>query len=104
MFQRSSRMSHSRHRHHDELLPPDWGLPQYTGFPPDSPGLARRPASCQQPSFFAVGGTLSPWLAGYMYDITGSYTGTYVLLVVALLATAAMMWFVAPRKLNPIGH
>ena len=51
---------------------------------------------------FALGGTLSPWLAGYMYDITGNYTGTYLMLVAALLATAAMMWLVAPRKLNPV--
>jgi len=53
---------------------------------------------------FAVGGTLSPWLAGYMYDMTGNYTGTYITLVVALLATAIMMWFVAPRKVSPVGR
>ncbi len=51
---------------------------------------------------FALGGTLSPWLAGYVYDITGSYTGTYLMLVTALLTTAVLMWFIAPRKLNPV--
>jgi MFS family permease len=51
---------------------------------------------------FAVGGTLSPWLAGHLHDLTGSYTITYVILVGALVATATMFWFVAPRKLNPI--
>jgi cyanate permease len=51
---------------------------------------------------FALGGTLSPWLAGYLYDTTGSYSSTYMLLVAALLATAAMMWLIAPRKLNPV--
>lgn len=51
---------------------------------------------------FALGGTLSPWLAGYLHDTTGTYTSTYVLLVVSLLITAAMMWLIAPRKLNPV--
>jgi sugar phosphate permease len=51
---------------------------------------------------FAVGGTVSPWLAGHLHDITGSYSITYAMLVAGLIATAAMFWFVAPRKLNPI--
>ena len=51
---------------------------------------------------FAVGGTVSPWLAGYLHDVTGTYTSTYVLLVAGLLATATLMWFVAPRKVNPL--
>jgi len=51
---------------------------------------------------FAIGGTVSPWMAGYLHDVTGSYTITFAVLVVALVATAVMMWFVAPRRLNPI--
>ena len=53
---------------------------------------------------FAVGGTLSPWLAGFIHDLTGSYTGAYVMLIGAVLATGILMWFVAPRKLNPVGR
>ena len=53
---------------------------------------------------FALGGTLSAWLAGYIHDITGSYTDTYVMMVAALLATAIMMWFVAPSKVSPVGR
>ena len=53
---------------------------------------------------FAMGGTLSPWLAGYLYDTTGNYQSTFVLLIVGMLVTAWLMWFVAPRKLNPVGH
>ena len=53
---------------------------------------------------FALGGTLSAWLAGHIHDLTGSYTGTYVMIVAALLATAIMMWFVAPRKVSPVGR
>lgn len=51
---------------------------------------------------FAVGGTISPWAAGHLQDVTGSYTITYGVLVASLIATATMFWFVAPRKLNPI--
>lgn len=51
---------------------------------------------------FAAGGMLSPWLAGYLHDITGSYVPTYFILVGAMIATATMMWFIAPRKLNPV--
>jgi len=51
---------------------------------------------------FALGGTVSAWLAGYLHDVTGTYTSTYALLIVALIATSAMMWIVAPRKVNPL--
>jgi len=53
---------------------------------------------------FALGGTLSPWLAGYLHDTTGSYASTYVLLIASLLLTGLMMWLIAPRKLNPVHH
>ena len=53
---------------------------------------------------FAMGGTLSPWLAGYLHDATGSYQSTFVLLISGMLATAVLMWFVAPRKLNPVSR
>jgi len=51
---------------------------------------------------FGVGGTVSPWMAGYLHDLTGTYTITYFVLIAALIATAAMFWFVAPRKLTPL--
>ncbi len=51
---------------------------------------------------FAGGGMLSPWLAGYLHDLTGSYVPTYFILIAAMIATATMMWFIAPRKLNPV--
>jgi MFS family permease len=51
---------------------------------------------------FAVGGTLSPWLAGSLHDLMGDYTVTYAILVAALIATATMFWLVAPRRVAPI--
>jgi len=53
---------------------------------------------------FALGGTLSPWLAGHLYDTSGSYSSTFVLLVVSMLATAALILAVAPGKLSPVGR
>ena len=36
---------------------------------------------------FAIGGCISPWLAGYLYDLSGSHTSTYILVAVALVAS-----------------
>jgi MFS family permease len=47
---------------------------------------------------FALGGTVSPWLAGFLHDRTGSYVTTFVIIEIALLASCAMVWLVAPRK------
>ncbi len=51
---------------------------------------------------FAAGGTLSPWLAGHLHDVTGDHTITYAILVASLLTTATLMRLVAPRRLHPI--
>lgn len=53
---------------------------------------------------FATGGTISPWLAGHLHDVTGNYTATFAILVGGLLVTALLMGLVAPRKLHPIAR
>lgn len=53
---------------------------------------------------FALGGTLSPWLAGYLYDTSGSYVSTFVLLIASLLLTAVLIRLVAPGKLSPVAR
>ena len=53
---------------------------------------------------FAIGGTIGPWLAGYLHDVTGTHTLTYVVLIASLVAIAAMMWWAAPRKVTLVGH
>jgi MFS family permease len=47
---------------------------------------------------FALGGAVSPWLAGYLYDISGSYQAPEALMVVSLLAAAGMFLMRRPRK------
>jgi MFS family permease len=50
----------------------------------------------------AMGGTVSPWLAGYMHDVTGSYTSTLFLLLAALVASGLFFSLVAPGRLSPV--
>jgi len=49
----------------------------------------------------SLGGAISPWLAGFLHDKTGSYSMTFFLLVAFLLVPALFMWLLAPRKVRP---
>lgn len=51
---------------------------------------------------FSLGGAFSPWLAGFLHDMTGTYTTSFLVLVGALLLDALLMWLVSPRKLMPV--
>ena len=51
---------------------------------------------------FSVGGAISPWLAGYMHDVTGSYDTTLVMLMVALVGSGLLFAFSTPRRLSPV--
>lgn len=53
---------------------------------------------------FAIGGSVSPWLAGYLYDQSDSHTSTYLMVVVALVASMTMFQILAPRKLRRVHH
>jgi sugar phosphate permease len=53
---------------------------------------------------FAIGGSVSPWLAGYLYDISGSHTSTYVVVLAAIVASFFMYQNVATPKLRRIHH
>jgi len=51
---------------------------------------------------FSLGGAISPWLAGSLHDRVGNYTITFVILLGCLIASAVLMWLLAPRKLSPV--
>jgi len=51
---------------------------------------------------FALGGAVSPWLAGFLYDRTASYFLAFLVSLGCLVASAVFMWLIAPRKLRPV--
>ena len=44
------------------------------------------------------GGAIGPWLGGYIYDTTGSYTVAFYIVIGAYLAAGACLVLAAPRK------
>jgi MFS family permease len=63
------------------------------------------------PSFSVIYGTLyavicmalaaGPWIAGRIFDLTGSYAGAFWLGLGMAVLAPALTWFVAPRRPNP---
>jgi len=51
---------------------------------------------------FSLGGALGPPLAGYLHDITKNYFLTFLIIMGSLIATAVLMWLIAPGKIRPI--
>jgi MFS family permease len=47
---------------------------------------------------FGFGGAAGAYVAGYCYDVTGSYTFAFLCLVVALATCAVALWMAAPRR------
>jgi len=45
-----------------------------------------------------LGGILGPWLGGYIYDISGSYSSAFVLCMVCFGLTSITVWIAAPRN------
>ena len=50
----------------------------------------------------SLGGAVSPWLAGYMHDVTGNYTSSLFLLLAALVVCGLLFRLVAPARLAPV--
>jgi len=51
---------------------------------------------------FSIGGAFSPWFAGYLNDITGSYNIALGMVTGALLLAALLVVLAAPGKLRPV--
>ena len=45
-----------------------------------------------------IGGAIGPWLGGYIYDISGSYTSAFVICIVCFGLTGVSFWLAAPRN------
>lgn len=49
---------------------------------------------------FGIGGFLSPWLGGKIFDVLGTYTPAFYLVIAALAISAACVWIAGPRKVR----
>ena len=45
-----------------------------------------------------VSGAIGPWLGGYIYDISGSYSSAFVLCMVCFGLACIAVWIAAPRN------
>ena len=51
------------------------------------------------------GGAAGPWLAGLIYDATGSYRPAFIMAIACCAISAAAIWFAGPRQVRPVhGH
>ena len=44
-----------------------------------------------------IGGAIGPWLGGYIYDISGSYSSAFTLCMVGFAVACVAVWIAAPR-------
>ncbi len=51
---------------------------------------------------FVTGGAFGPWLAGFIFDITGSYQEVFPIMYLAILASTMFMWLASPRKIRAV--
>jgi MFS family permease len=47
---------------------------------------------------FGLGGIIGPWLGGFIYDVTGSYTNAFLLAMASFALSGITFWIGAPRK------
>ncbi len=47
-----------------------------------------------------VGLAIGPWLAGYIYDVTGKYSVAFVIAIIATVFSCFWLWIAAPRKVR----
>ncbi len=49
---------------------------------------------------FGLGGSISPWLAGIIFDVLGTYIPAFFVVIAALVITAICVWLAGPRKVR----
>jgi len=50
------------------------------------------------------GGAAGPWVAGALYDVTGTYTPAFSIAIAGSVLSALAIWLAAPRKVRAVGH
>jgi MFS family permease len=51
---------------------------------------------------FAVGGTIGPWLGGWLFERTGDYFLAFLVATVLFAVACAALWLAAPRKVRRV--
>ena len=51
---------------------------------------------------FAVGGTIGPWLGGWLFELTGDYFLAFIVATVLFAVACAAIWLAAPRKVRRV--
>ena len=46
-------------------------------------------------------GAMGPWMAGYIFDRTGSYYWAFIIILFAFVLSCVIIWRTAPRKVHP---
>jgi MFS family permease len=49
-------------------------------------------------SGMGVGSIMGPWLGGFLYDLSGSYTSAFSLCIISLILSCLFLWIAAPRR------
>jgi len=51
---------------------------------------------------FVSGGAVGPWFAGYIFDVTGSYSKIFPVIYLLIIASTGFMWLASPRKARKV--
>jgi len=51
---------------------------------------------------FAVGGTIGPWLGGWLFELSGNYFLAFIMATILLPAACTALWLAAPRKVRRV--
>lgn len=52
---------------------------------------------------FGLGGTVGPWLGGFVFDRTKTYSGAVITSILLVCAALVLLWIAAPRRIQKIG-
>ncbi len=51
---------------------------------------------------FGLGGSIGPWLGGFIFDTTGEYVPAFAAVMLAMMIAVACLWVAGPRQVRPV--